>query len=378
MIIRKSAITLARLLPHRGPGRLRPRGGARRLRSRHAAPGSTLRKTHRRCRPGKTLIGILHVVASLPGERYTFKIAAAAKRPDCLRLEDLSVIGLPDFMLTVKGAEIRMFLPRSGEFLVGTESSEHDPAHLPARGETAGPRGAPLRATPRAYSSAKSLKGSVDGNRFRLDVYARGTWVQSLWVDPATGRLAKIEIADGHGNTAYRALFHDFVEMGSLTVPARIEIETEGMAKVRLSLRNTDMELVSRDDDPDFFLLKPPGHNPAGSPTKKGAQPRGRRPVVLSRLFGYLVCFVGNRFLLFSLPSFALPAPYTLYPVGLRPPYFFFNSESLALATRAWLVLRVFLDDLLVDDAWRSPCRRASGRPSPVSGARKGPCRPTG
>jgi hypothetical protein len=35
------------------------------------------------------------------------------------------------------------------------------------------------------------------------------------------------------------------------------------MAKVRLSIRNTDMELVSRDDDPDFFLLKPPeGINP--------------------------------------------------------------------------------------------------------------------
>ncbi len=83
--------------------------------------------------PGKTLVGILHVAASLPGERYTFKIAAAAKRPDCLRLEDLSVIGLPDFMLTVKGDEIRMFLPRSGEFLVGTESSGHVRRIFPRR-----------------------------------------------------------------------------------------------------------------------------------------------------------------------------------------------------------------------------------------------------
>ena len=207
--------------------------------------------------PGKTLIGILHVAASLPGERYTFKIAAASKRPDCLRLEDLSVIGLPDFMLTVKGDEIRMFLPRSGEFLVGTESSVHvrrvfPPALKPLD------LVALLYGQPPGVSGAKSLKGSVDGNRFRMDVYAGGAWVQSLWVDPATGRLAKVEIADGHGKTAYRALLHDFVEMGSLTVPARIEIETEGMAKVRLSIRNTDMELVSRDDDPDFFLLKPP------------------------------------------------------------------------------------------------------------------------
>jgi hypothetical protein len=206
---------------------------------------------------GKTLVGILHVAASLPGERYTFKIAAAAKRPDCLRLEDLSVIGLPDFMLTVKGDEIRMFLPRSGEFLVGTESSGHVRRVFP-------PEVKPLDLVtllygqPPGISGAKSLKGSIDRNRFRLDVYARGAWAQSLWVDPATGRLAEVEIADGHGKTAYRALLHDFVEMGSLTVPGRIVIETEGTAKIRISIRNTDMELVSRDDDPDFFLLKPP------------------------------------------------------------------------------------------------------------------------
>jgi hypothetical protein len=207
--------------------------------------------------PGKSLIGILHVVASLPGERYTFKIAAAAKRPDCLRMEDLSVIGLPDFMLTVKGDEIRMFLPRSGEFQVGTESSEHvrrvfPPAVRPLD------LVALLYGQPPGVPGAKSLKGSIDRNRFRLDVYARGAWAQSLWVDPATGRLAKVEVADRDGKTTYRAMLQDFVEMGSLVVPSRIEIETEGMAKIRLSIRNTDLEIVTRDDDPDFFLLKPP------------------------------------------------------------------------------------------------------------------------
>ena len=207
--------------------------------------------------PGKTLVGILQVVASLPGERYTFRIAAAAKRPDSLRLEDLSVIGLPDFMLTVKGSEIRMFLPRSGEFMVGSESSEpirriFPPAVKPLD------LVALLYGQPPGIPGVKNVKGSIDGNRFRLDVYARGTWAQSLWVDPATGRLAKVEIADANGNKAYRVLFHDAVEVGSLTVPGRIEIETEGTAKVRLSLRNADMELVSRDDDPDFFRLKPP------------------------------------------------------------------------------------------------------------------------
>jgi hypothetical protein len=207
--------------------------------------------------PGKTLVGILHVAASLPGGRHTFKIAAAAKRPDGLRLEDLSVIGLPDFMLTAKGAEIRMFLPRSGEFWVGTESSEHVRRLFPPAVKPLD-LVALLYGQPPGVSGAKSLKGSVDGNRFRLDMYARGTWAQSLWVDPATGRLAKVEIADGRGNTAYKVSLHDFVEMGSLAVPSRIEIETEGMAKVRLSIRNTDMELVLRDDDPDFFRLKPP------------------------------------------------------------------------------------------------------------------------
>ncbi|NPV05591.1 MAG: DUF4292 domain-containing protein [Syntrophaceae bacterium] len=207
--------------------------------------------------PGKVLIGILHVTASLPRERHTLKIAAAAMRPDRLRLEDISVIGLPDFMLAVRGEEIRMFLPRSGEFLIGTESSEEIRRVLPP----------PLRpldlvallyGQPPGVPGAKTLKGSVDGNRFRVDVYAGGRWAQSLWVDPASGRLARIEIAGRDGGTAYAAQFHDFTDVGSIAVPGRIEIETSGLAAVRLSLRNTAPELAERDDDRDLFLLTPP------------------------------------------------------------------------------------------------------------------------
>jgi hypothetical protein len=208
--------------------------------------------------PGRTLVGILYVIASRPGERYTFKIAAAAKRPDCLRLEDLSVIGLPDFMLTVNGAAVRMLLPRSGEFLVGTDSSQRLKHVFPSAVKPVDLVALLYGQPPGAIPDAKSLKASVDGNRYRLDVYARGRWVQSLWVDPGTGLLAKVEAADGSGKTAYRALFSDFTQTGTLMLPGRIEIETEGIEKIHLSLRNTDMELTSRDDDPDFFLLKPP------------------------------------------------------------------------------------------------------------------------
>jgi hypothetical protein len=207
--------------------------------------------------PGKILAGILHVVASAPGTRYTFKIAAAAKRPDLLRLEDLSVMGLPDFMLTVNGSDVRMFFPHTGEFLVGTESAAPIRRIFP-------PSVRPvdlvslLYGQPPSISGAKSLRGSIDENRFRLDIYARGNWSQTLWVDPQTGRLAKAEIADSNGKKAYRASFSAYTETGSETLPARIEIETTGMESVRISIRNTDMELVARDDEAEFFHLKPP------------------------------------------------------------------------------------------------------------------------
>lgn len=216
--------------------------------------------------PGKVLTGILYVTAHLPRERHAFKIAAAAKRPDSLRLEDLSVIGLPDFMLTVKGAEIRMFLPRSGEFLIGTESSDAVRRVFP-------PSVKPidlvflLYGRPPDIAGTKTLKSSVDGNRFRLDVYTGGNWAQSIWVDPATGRVDRLEIADRQGKTAYRARFQDFTDVGSIAVPGRIEIETADLAAVRLSLRNPDPEIAARDDDPDFFLLKPPeGITPRAAP----------------------------------------------------------------------------------------------------------------
>jgi len=220
-------------------------------------PEALLERLRADAAPGKVLTGILHVTASLPRERHTFRIAAAAMHPDRLRLEDLSVIGLPDFMLTVRGEEIRMFLPRSGEFLIGTESSEEIRRIFPP----------PLRpldlvallyGQPPGIPGAKTLRGSVDGNRFRVDVYTGGNWAQSLWVDPATGRLARLEIAGRNGGTGYTAQFHDFTEAGSIVVPGRIEIETAGPATLGLSLRNTDPELAGRDDDGDFFLLTPP------------------------------------------------------------------------------------------------------------------------
>jgi hypothetical protein len=208
--------------------------------------------------PGKTLVGILYVVASLPGERYTFKMVAAAKKPDRLRLEDLSVIGLPDFMLTVCGPEIRMLLPRSGEFLTGSDSSQRLRRVFPSAVKPVDLIALLYGQPPGATPDPKSLKGSVDGNLFRLEVYARGRWVQTLWVDPGTGLLAKAEVADGNGKTAYKVQFYDFTQTGPMKLPGRIEIETAGFEKIHLSLRNTDMELTSRDDDPDFFLLKPP------------------------------------------------------------------------------------------------------------------------
>jgi hypothetical protein len=208
--------------------------------------------------PGKTLVGILYVVASLPGERYTFKMVAAAKKPDRLRLEDLSVIGLPDFMLTVCGPEIRMLLPRSGEFLTGSDSSQRLRRVLPSAVKPVDLIALLYGQPPGATPDARSLKGAVDGNRFRLEVYARGQWVQTLWVDPATGLLVRAEVADEKGKTAYNVQFYDFTKTGPVNLPGRIEIETEGLEKIHLSLRNTDMELTSRDDDPDFFLLKPP------------------------------------------------------------------------------------------------------------------------
>jgi len=216
--------------------------------------------------PGAMLTGILQVTASLPGERHSFKIAAAARRPDSLRLEDLSVIGVPDFMLTVQGAEVRMFLPRSGEFLIGTESSEAIRRVFP-------PPVKPLDLVsllyglPPGVAGTKTLKGSVDRNRFRLDVYAGGTWAQSLWVDPASGRMTRFETADRNGKTAYSVRFDDFTNAGPIAVPGRIEIETAGPATVRLSLRNPEPELVTQDDDRDFFRLRPPeGVTPRTAP----------------------------------------------------------------------------------------------------------------
>ncbi len=204
--------------------------------------------------PGKTLTGMLNASATVPGERYTFKMAYAASRPDRLRLEDLSMLGLPDFVLTVRGTEVRMLLPRSGEFLVGTDSSERIRKMFPPGVKPSDVVGF-LFGYPPPVPGYRQIKGSVDRNRYRLDVYAGGNWAQSIWLDPATGRLSVFEAADPRGSLLYRARFSDYAQSGALVIPGRIEIDAANGA-VRLSLRSTDAEL--RDGDDALFRLEPP------------------------------------------------------------------------------------------------------------------------
>jgi len=109
-----------------------------------------------------------------------------------------------------------MFLPRSGSLWSGRIIGAY-PAHLP-------PAVKPLDLVAILYGNPWHLqreerKRPIDGNRFRLDVYAQGTWAQSLWVDPVTGRLVKVK-SPTVTETRHTGPVHDAVEVGSLTVPA--------------------------------------------------------------------------------------------------------------------------------------------------------------
>ena len=173
-----------------------------------------------------------------------------------------------------------------------------------------------LYGQPPGVSGAKSLKGSIDRNRFRMDVYARGAWAQSLWIDPVTGRLAEVEIADRNGSTAYRALFHDAEEVGSLSVPRKNRDRNGGDGE--------GPPLHPQHGHGARLARRRPGFLPPQAP-------RGRHPPVLQikralnltagtlSLSRLLVCLVsvssgGSLFVTPAFYSTLYPGPYTLYP----------------------------------------------------------------
>ncbi|MDR2861283.1 MAG: hypothetical protein LBV07_01875, partial [Syntrophobacterales bacterium] len=79
----------------------------------------------------KVLTMVAKVSMISPAEKWFFKLGISVQLPDKLRVEYIPMFGLPDFFLTVKGDQFKVFLPKKQEFIIGKASPENLAPFLP-------------------------------------------------------------------------------------------------------------------------------------------------------------------------------------------------------------------------------------------------------
>ncbi|HOO91283.1 MAG TPA: hypothetical protein PLA74_10715 [Syntrophales bacterium] len=207
---------------------------------------------------GNTIRATANITVDSHEGKYSGKIALVLKMPSCLHIETVPVFGPADFFLSANGESLKVFLPGEGKFYVGRATREnlflffkiflplHDMVHILA--------GLP----PQAIGGSRSEQ--IEGGLYRVDTRSEKR-MRSLWVDPDTYTLTKIEDSDGD-RVVYRVTFKDHIVVDGVPYPKEVRMEWMASERVCVAVRYLDLDVVPDGDTGVFDLKTPPGITP--------------------------------------------------------------------------------------------------------------------
>ncbi len=193
-----------------------------------------------------------------PKGKLSTGIVLLAKRPCFLRIESISLLGLPDLILTANERDLRIYSVKEDKFYIGSASenlSRYFPIHLdPAEAVQL------ILGLPPDLKELKTVaRGSVEGELYRIDILSNGERIRCLWLDPSDLTLRRIEKLE-RGERIYTAELSEYKEEG-LPIPGRIDIQFDRPDRTKVSIRYPGRELT-RAESADFELEPPAGMTP--------------------------------------------------------------------------------------------------------------------
>jgi hypothetical protein len=188
------------------------------------------------------------------GSRYPLKAALMMKRPDFLRVESIPIMGPPDFYLSVSGGELRVFTPQKGSFYTGRDTAWNISRFFPVPMAASEMVSLLLGTPPADEPPVQNLETVREAGLFRVDRYRWGKKIRSLWIDPAGGRLVRVQSFADDETVVYTADLEDYVGVGEGFLPKRVTIRAEGTAV--MTVRSSDFKLI--EFDPAAFPLSLP------------------------------------------------------------------------------------------------------------------------
>ncbi len=226
--------------------------------------GHILEKISRTDLRTKILRSTAHITVESPDGVFSTDCALIAKFPSSLRVETIPLLGPPDFFLALRDDSLKVFLPRKGEFYISRgpkqNLSRFIPLTLDAREVI------PLfmgMLPPGMLESRDLLRGEEEEGLYRIDAFSAAKKRRcSLWFDPSENVLSRFEFFGAGGKVLYSVRFKDYRMVNGVSLPGRVEIrvggETEESVPTLLSLRYSDPQLSSGEEDKACFDLEIP------------------------------------------------------------------------------------------------------------------------
>lgn len=208
-----------------------------------------------------TMKALADIEIQTMGRRYPARMAVMARGPDTLRMEAIPLIGPPDFMLSIKGDRLRVFLPQKGEFYIG-EASKHLSRFMPVPIDVRDVVSILMGTYPRLKEGDCIAPDVAEGDLRPMNVFSReGDLRMSLWIKSPEQTLIRLKTYGGNEKADYTVVFSDYGIINRIAMPEKILIRGGSVAGLRqtVTVRYSDLEFTNETDAQLFELPVPPG-----------------------------------------------------------------------------------------------------------------------
>ncbi|MDD5712870.1 MAG: DUF4292 domain-containing protein [Smithellaceae bacterium] len=204
--------------------------------------------------PG-TFQAIAQAEVSTAEGRYPVKLAILIQRPTLLRVEEVPLIGPPNFMMSLVGDDLRVFFPPRGEFYIGKAAAAATLSSLPLDFP---PRELLniLTGTVPACNEERNYKAFDESGDWRLEEMHLSGISRSFWIDPRNGRISKMLLTDDRGR--YEATFSRYEKVGGFFFPRKVILSSVN-DRVQVVISYKEIELLPTTKQEHFELVVPAG-----------------------------------------------------------------------------------------------------------------------
>ncbi len=177
-----------------------------------------------------------------PGRSFSTGLVVWVGSSHQLRIEILSLLGLPDLVLTANGRSIKVCDLRENRFYAG--SADRDFSRFLPVNLTATEAVSLMLGLSPPVDLEEGLRGDRMSEQIRVDYRLAGITKRSLWFDAASREMRRQDCYDpASGETIYSAVFEHYGDVNGYRFPGTVTVRFERPEQVTMTLRFSSVKI---------------------------------------------------------------------------------------------------------------------------------------